>query len=95
LERFNREIGRRTDDVGIFPDDQSLIRLATMIAIEQNDEWFVGRRCLSVHSMETLLGTGPDQTPEEPTEASSSKRPEQPTSSPTRRALPLTPRPWT
>src|SRR4051812_12047295 len=37
LERFNREIGRRTDVVGIFPDDTSLIRLASMIAIEQND----------------------------------------------------------
>jgi transposase-like protein len=37
LERFNREIGRRTDVVGIFPDDRSLIRLASMLAIEQND----------------------------------------------------------
>jgi transposase-like protein len=37
LERFNKEIGRRTDVVGIFPDDQSLIRLAGMLCIEQND----------------------------------------------------------
>jgi putative transposase len=55
LERFNREIGRRTDVVGIFPDDPSLIRLATMLAIEQNDEWLVGRRYLSAGSMEPLL----------------------------------------
>lgn len=37
LERLNREIGRRTDVVGIFPDDASLIRLATSLVIEQND----------------------------------------------------------
>src|SRR4051794_15480525 len=55
LERFNREIGRRTDVVGIFPDDPSLIRLATMLAIEQNDEWLVGRCYLSAGSMEPLL----------------------------------------
>jgi len=38
LERFNREIGRRTDVVGIFPDDASVIRLVSMLAIEANDE---------------------------------------------------------
>src|SRR4029450_11690564 len=37
LERFNKEVGRRTDVVGIFPDDRSLIRLAGMLCIEQND----------------------------------------------------------
>ena len=54
LERFNREIGRRTDVVGIFPDDASLIRLASMIAIEANDEWLVGRSYMSLHTMELL-----------------------------------------
>jgi transposase-like protein len=43
LERPNREVGRRTDVVGIFPDDTSLIRLTTMLAIEQNDS-HEGRR---------------------------------------------------
>jgi hypothetical protein len=59
LERFNREIGRRTDVAGIFPDDRSLIRPASMLAIEQNDEWLVGRRYLSAASMGPL----PEQRP--------------------------------
>jgi putative transposase len=55
LERFNKEIGRRTDVVGIFPDDRSLIRLVGMLCLEQNDEWLVGRRYLSAAAMEALL----------------------------------------
>jgi putative transposase len=55
LERFNREIGRRTDVVGIFPNDRALIRLAASVVIEQNDEWLVGRRYLSNHSLDTIL----------------------------------------
>jgi putative transposase len=51
LERFNKEIGRRTDVVGIFPDDNSLVRLAGMLCIEQNDEWLVGRAYLSAESI--------------------------------------------
>jgi putative transposase len=65
LERVNREIGRRTDVVGIFPNDRSLIRLAASIVIEQNDEWLVGRRSLSAHSLETVLAINEEQEQEE------------------------------
>jgi putative transposase len=55
LERVNREIGRRTDVVGIFPNDKALIRLAASVIIEQNDEWLVGHRYLSAHSLDAIL----------------------------------------
>src|SRR3954469_14038164 len=54
LGRFNRESARRTDVVGIFPDDASLIRLVSMLAIEANDEWLVGRCYMSRQSMDAL-----------------------------------------
>jgi putative transposase len=55
LERVNKEIGRRSDVVGIYPNDQALIRLAGMLLLEQNDEWLVQRRYLSDHSIRELL----------------------------------------
>jgi putative transposase len=55
LERVNRESGRRTDVVGIFPNDKALIRLAASVVIEQNDEWLVGHRYLSAHSLDAIL----------------------------------------
>ena len=62
LERFNREIARRTDVVGIFPDDASVIRLVSMLAIEANDEWLVGRSYISRGSMTTLYETRSEKT---------------------------------
>jgi putative transposase len=54
LERVNREIARRSDVVGIYPNDQSLIRLAGCLLIEQSDEWLVQKRYLSQESLAAL-----------------------------------------
>jgi transposase-like protein len=65
LERLNREIGRRSDVVGIFPNDASLIRLVGALLVEQNDEWLVGRRYLSEASMAKVLAFGQESLNQE------------------------------
>ncbi|NIO00426.1 MAG: IS256 family transposase, partial [Anaerolineae bacterium] len=54
LERLNKEIKRRTNVVGVFPDEASVMRLVGSILMETSDEWQVGRRYFSKESMRKL-----------------------------------------
>ncbi len=63
LERLNAEIKRRTDVVGIFPNDAAITRLVGAMMLEQNDEWSLQRRYMQLEGLQALSDTPPTRLP--------------------------------
>ena len=57
LERLNAEIKRRTNVVGIFPNDAAVTRLVGAMLLEQNDEWCLNRRYMQLEGLQSLTDT--------------------------------------
>jgi transposase-like protein len=55
IERVNKEIKRRSNVIGIFPNDDAIMRLVGALVIEQNEEWHLTRRYMSYESLAKVV----------------------------------------
>jgi len=65
LERLNKEVKRRADVVGIFPNEAAIIRLIGAVLLEQNDEWQLQHRYMQVEAMAELVAPIGDAEPKQ------------------------------
>lgn len=61
LERLNKEVKRRANVVGIFPNEASILRLIGAVLMEQNEEWQLQHRYLPQHTMTDVAGEPPQE----------------------------------
>ena len=66
LERLNKEVKRRADVVGIFPNEAAIVRPIGAVLLEQNDEWQLQHRFLQVEAMAELIAPASATAPGRP-----------------------------
>jgi len=65
LERLNKEVKRRADVVGIFPNELSIVRLLGAVLLEQNDEWQLQHRYMQLEAMAELTTPAHELEPQQ------------------------------
>ena len=63
LERLNKEVKRRADVVGIFPNEESITRLIGAVLMEANDEWQLQHRYMQIEGMAELAAPSDEEQP--------------------------------
>ncbi len=63
LERLNKEVKRRADVVGIFPNEDSIVRLVGAVLLEQNDDWLTQNRYMQIEGMTEMASSAIDAQP--------------------------------